>query len=894
MDEEIRFHLETRAAFFAARGLPPDAAAAEARRRFAGDDAARDDDALRARRLALADSAALREDRMHRHDRLETLARDVRHALRGLRRAPGFTAAVALTLALGIGANTAMFSVVRAVLLRPLPYADPGRLVVVWNRWPDWPRSWLSQPEVYDYAAQRATFGELAAFTGDAVNVTGACGAETTACEAERVDVGRVQASLLDVVGVRPLLGRGFTRDEDAPGGPRAALLHEAFWRRRYGADPRVLGRTVQLNAQPYTVVGVVPADFRLPLEFAGDHAQILVPLRLGPPDEKERGGHGLNAVARLPEGLTPAAAQRRVDAFLVSFRRDHERDYGPSFGVTLVPVADQVRGDVRPLLLVLLGAVSFVLLIGCANVANLLVARAERRGRELAVRTALGAGRGRLAAQLLTECLVLAMLGGTLGLLLAAWAVHAVSAMPPANLPRLDGVSIDGGVLAYTVGVSLLTGLLFGLAPVARLGGRAPNDPLRQGRGNTAGRPRARLRQILVAAQLALAVVALTGAALMTRSFARLTAVSPGFAPDHALTLRLAPPSAKYATSSAVRAFYAGLLEQIRALPGVRAAGAVSGLPLDGTIGDWGFMIEGTPPPRGHTPGPAADWQAATPGYLEAMRIPLLRGRTITDADRLGALPVVVASEAMVRRWFPGTDALGKRIRLGGAADTVWRTIVGVVGDVRHAGLDQEMRATMYVPHAQFIATLPDSLGAVPRSLAVVIRTTRDPESLGASVRALVRRLDPDVPVARVRPLDDVVRASLSTPRLATALLLGFGALALVLCAVGVYGVMSYLVAQRTSEIGIQIALGAQRGAVVRRVMWQGMRPVLLGLALGAALAAAGTRLMQRVLYQVSASDPTSFAVALGVLVVVAALANWRPARRAASVDPILALRSD
>jgi predicted permease len=369
---------------------------------------------------------------------------------------------------------------------------------------------------------------------------------------------------------------------------------------------------------------------------------------------------------------------------------------------------------------------------------------------------------------------------------------------------------------------------------------------------------------------------------------------VPPGFAPDHVLTLRLAPPSAKYATSSAVRAFYVRLLDEVRALPGVRAAGAVTGLPLDGTIGDWGFAIEGAPAPREHTPGPAADWEAATPGYLEAMRVPLLRGRTLTDADRLGALPVVVASEMMSRRWFPDGGAVGRRIKLGGAADSVWRTIVGVVGDVRHGGLDREVRATMYVPHAQSIATLPDSAGAAPRSLAVVVRTAGDPEALGASVRALVTRLDPDVPVARLRPLDDVVRASLSTPRLATALLVAFGALALVLCAVGVYGVMAYLVAQRTTEIGIQIALGAQRGAVVRRVMWQGMRPVLAGLLLGAALAAAGTRLLARILFGVSPTDPLSFAAALGVLVVVAALANWRPARRAASVDPILALRSD
>ncbi|AHG88665.1 permease [Gemmatirosa kalamazoonensis] len=893
MDEEIRFHLEARAARLAERGFSPEAATAEARRRFAGDAAARDDGELLARRRALADSAVRREDRMHRHDLLETLSRDLRQALRGLRRAPGFTLAVAVTLALGIGANTAVFSVVRAVLLRPLPYADPAHLVVVWNHWPESPRTWLSQPEAYDYAAHRTTFERFAAFSDNAMNVTGGCAPEVVGCEAERVRVGVAEASLLDVLGVRPLLGRNFTRDEDVPNGARVALLHEDFWRRRYGADPRIVGRTIRLDATPVTVVGVLPSAFRLPLEFAGDHAQLLLPLRLGPPDENERGAHRLNAVAKLPPGLTPAAAQRRVDAFMADLRREHEHDYGPNFGVTLVPVAEQVRGDVRPLLLVLVGAVSFVLLVGCANVANLLVARAERRGREVAVRRALGAGRGRLAAQVLMESVVLALGGGALGLLLAAWATRALAAAPLPQLPRLDRVAVDGPVLAYTLAVSLVTGLLFGLAPVARLG--APNDPLRQGRGTTVGRPRARLRQLLVAGQLALAAVSLTGAALMTRSFARLTAVSPGFAPEHVLTLRLSPPAAKYGSSSAVRAFYAALLERVRALPGVRSAGAVSALPFDGSIGDWGFSIEGVARPRSHRqPGPAADFQAATPGYIEAMRIPLLRGRTLTDADRLGAPAVVVASESMARRWFPGGDALGRRIQLLGGADSVWRTVVGIVGDVRHGGLAEPAHATMYVPHAQAIASLPDSIGAVPRSLSVVIRAVGDEESLGSAVRALVRRLDPDVPAARVRPLAAVVSDSLATSRLATLLLLAFGALALVLCAVGVYGVMSYVVAQRVNEIGIRIALGAPRGAVMRRVMWQGMRPVLVGLAAGAALAWAGTRLMRGVLFQVSATDPASYAAALLALVAVAALANWRPARRAAKVDPIVALRAE
>jgi predicted permease len=884
MDDEIRFHLETRAALFMQRGYTREAAMAEARRRFG----ARDDTELEHKRRALAASAAYREDRMRLRDRLDTLWQDLRYAVRGIRRAPGFAAAVIVTLALGIGANTAIFSVVRAVLLRPLPYPAADRLVVVWNHWTNWPRTWLSQPEVADYAAQRTVFERFAAFTNGAMNVTG------VSSHPERVAVGLVEASIFDVTGVRPLLGRTFTTPEDTPHGPRAVMLLEDFWQRRYAGDRALLGKMIQLDGQPYTVVGIVPRDFRLPLEFAGDHAQALVPLQLGPPDENQRGSHGYNAVAKLAPGVSLAQAQRRTDAFIARLKAEHPNNYGPEFGVLLVTAGDQVRGDVKAVLLVLLGAVSFVLLIGCANIANLLLARAESRGREIAVRTALGAGRARLTLQLLTESVVLALVGGALGLVIATWAVRSVGATNLANVPRLDEVTIDGGVLVYTLAVSLLTGVLFGLAPVVHTVRGEVHDLLRQGRGNTAGRSRTRLRQLLVAVELALAVVAVTGAVLMTRSFARLIAVSPGFSAEHVLTFQLSPPAARYATSSSVRAFYAGLLEQVRALPGVRQAGAIMGLPLSGTIGDWDFQIEGVaPPPRG-SPAPAADWEAVTAGYFEAMRIPVLRGRGIAETDRLGAQPVVVISEATAKQYFPTVGPLGRRIMLGGRADSVWRTIVGVVGDVKHGGLDKDARTTLYVPHDQFTATLPDSAGAVPRSLSVVVRTAGDPAMATASIRGVVRQLDPDVPLARVRTLDDVLAASVSTPRLATYLLLAFGVLAVLLSAVGVYGVMSYVVAQRTSEIGIRVALGARAGDVLRLIMWQGMRPVLVGLVSGLVLAYGGTRLMQGFLFRVSATDPPSLAGAVLVLAAIAALGNWRPARRAAGVDPIAALRTE
>jgi predicted permease len=877
MDEELRFHLETRAELFRQRGYSADEAMREALRRFGPVDPA-------TRRLE--QSAARKEKRMRIHHHLGVLRQDVHYALRGIRRAPGFAAAVIVTLALGLGANTAIFSIVRGVLLRPLPYTDPAHLVVVWNHWTGWPRTWLSQPEVYDYARDTRTFAGFAAFTTGALNVTGDGGS------AERVSVGYMQASLLDVTGVHPIMGRSFTAAEDQPNGPRAVLLLQDFWERRYGGDRSIIGRTIRLDDQPYTVVGILPSGFRLPLEFAGAHAQLFVPLQLGPPDETQRGSHGYNAVARLAPGMTLSGAQQRLDALVTRIKARHGNQYGPEFGATLVSIAEQVRGDVRPVLYVLLGAVSFVLLIACANVASLFLARTESRARELAVRAALGAGRRRLATQLLTESILLALCGGVLGVLLAIWAVHGLAAMDLANLPRLDAISIDGGVLAYTAGVALITGVVFGLGPIVQLSDQAANEVLKQGRGNTGARSRMRLRHALVALELTLATVALTGAALMTRSFARLVSVPPGFASDHVLTMRLSPPAAKYATSSSVRAFYAQLLEQVRALPGVEHAGAISAIPLTTTIGDWSFTIEGTPIGGSDTRTPAADWLVATGGYFDALHLPILRGRGITAADRLGSEPVVVISEATAQRYFKGTNPVGQRIKLGGSADSVFRTIVGVAGDVRFNGLDKASRPTMYLPFDQFPATVPDSVGAAARSLGLVIRTRRDPAAMTASVRTLVRRFDADVPVAQVRTLDDIVGRSVSTPRLATYVLVAFGVLALTLAAVGVYAVMSYVVAQRTGEIGVRVALGARTEDVMRLVIWQSMRPVLIGLAVGTLIAIAGTRAMTSLLYSVKATDPLSFIVAIAALVAVALVATWRPARRAAKVDPIEALR--
>jgi predicted permease len=585
--------------------------------------------------------------------------------------------------------------------------------------------------------------------------------------------------------------------------------------------------------------------------------------------------------------------AERRLNAFVQRLRQDHPHAYGPDFGVKLVTARDEALGNVRRILLVLLGAVSFVLLIGCANIANLLLSRAEARHREVAIRAALGAGRGRLVRQLLTESVVLALLGGALGLAVARAGLAALGALGPANLPRVGDVTLDPWVLAYTLGVSLACGVVFGLAPAVHAARGDLQHSLRQGRGTTSA-GRQRLRHLLVAAEVALAVVSVTGAALMARSFASLLRVPPGFRTDHALTLRLSLPPGRYPTSSRVRATYDGLLAEIRGLPGVRSAGAIMGLPLAVTLGDWSFSIVGKAPPGPGQHAPAADWQTATPGYFEAMGIELRRGRTLTAEDRLPGRPVIVINETAARRYWPGEDPIGKRLRLGGGADTLPREIVGVVADVKSKGLDQETRAEMYIPHAQFPSTIPDSAGAAPRAMTIVIRAHRDPARLASAVRGIIGRMDPELPVAQVRTLEEVFSASVSTPRFATVLLGAFGGLALILASLGVYGVISYSVAQRSQEMGIRMALGARASDVVRLVVAQGMRPAVTGLVVGVLAAIGGTRIMRQFLYGVSETDAASFAIGVVVLGLAGVVATLIPARRATRADPLTALRAD
>ena len=654
------------------------------------------------------------------------LLQDLRYALRGMRQRPGFALVAVLTLALGIGANTAIFSIANGVLLRPLPYAEPDRLVMVWGHRAQEPLAELSAPEYWDLRERSRALASVAAFVDGSANLTGS-GAP------ERLRVGYMTATATGVLGAEPRVGRAFTAEEDLPGRAASVILSDGLWRRRFGADPDIVGRTLTLDDAPATVVGIMPPDFQLPSHFGGAPMELWAPLQLDPAaDRSERGWHYLRAVGRLRPGVTLEAASRESSALMRGMLAQYPTEYRPEFNGSATSVRQEVVGDVRPAILVLLGAVALLLLIACANVAGLLLARAEGRQREIALRTALGAGRGRLVRQLLTESLMLALVGGILGLLAAVWGVRGLVLAAPASIPRLDAVGIDARVLGFTLCVTLMTGLLFGLVPALHAARPDLSGALSDGgRSGTAGVARHRVRRALVAAQVALALVLVTGAGLLVQSFLRLRQVDPGFRPERLLTARIELSPLRYASNESVRTFYRDLLERLQALPGVRGAATARALPMTGRleIGDWSFILEGrasSPPiPTDWHP---ADWQVVSPDYFRTMGIPVLGGRPIEASDRLGVPGAVVVNRTLAEQVWPGGKALGQRVLLGGGeTDSVWRTVVGVVGDVRHRGLSAQPRPEMYLPYAQF----PAGTGAATRSLYLVIRSAGDPSAL-------------------------------------------------------------------------------------------------------------------------------------------------------------------
>jgi predicted permease len=815
---------------------------------------------------------------------METFFQDIRFGARTLSRNPGFACIAVLTLALGVGANAAIFSVVNAVLLRPLPWGEPDRAVMIWSRWTAFDKTWVSDGEVNGYRRQSKTLADVAAWSDGQVNLTGDG-------EPERVPAGSVMANVFSVLGVSPIKGRTFTPQEDVPNGPRVVILGYGLWQRRHAGDPDIIGRTIQINGLPHEVVGVMPADFVLPTDFQNPAPSVLWRPAQWDGASTDHGSHGYYAAARLKPGVT--LAQVRDDLHGLAQTWTDEGKYPRQMQFDAIPYSlrEEVVGSVRRAIWLLFGAVAFLLLIACANVANLLLARAEARQREVAVRTALGASAARVFRQLLTESLVLATLSGVAGLAFATIGVRVLAAWNPSSIPRVAGVSVDWRVLAFTALVALVTTMVFSLAPAVRLVRADVTDAMKEGSANaTTGGGRRRFRNALVVVEMALAVVLLIGAGLMLRTLWSLQRIDLGFNPSGVLTLRIALPQASYAESADVVNFYTRLIDRLNQTPGIKAAGAARSLPLGSTIGDFGLVVDGyVPPPGTNAKG---DWQIVSYGYLEAMGERVARGRGIERSDTADSQLVGLINEEMARRYWQGRDPIGSRFRIGMRPDRPWVTVVGIVKDVHHNGLTDVVKEKFYIPHPQWHRSLGNA--NLVRGMTIVASTGGDPAALTGTVRSVIRSLDPDLPVADVRTMTDVVGSAMSTPRFTSVLLTIFALLALALSAIGIYGVLSYLVSRRTREIGIRVAIGAGRAQVLTMILGSGVSLSLAGIGIGLVLAFGVTRLLSGLLQGVTPAEPATFAVVGFALVGGAARARAVPAWRASQVDPVVALKSE
>lgn len=861
LDDEMAAHVELAIEENLERGLAPAEARRQALVRFGGPQQAKE---------------------QHRHVRglpfLDALIQDLRFAFRMLRKSPGFTSVAVLTLALGIGANSAIFSVVYAVLLKSLPYPQANRLVTLYEdvRLPTYQndRNEVSPGNLSDWRKQNSVFENIAAYRNRSFNLTGTG-------EPLRVEGELVSANFFTALEVEPALGRSFAPEEERLGASHVLIMSDGLWRSQFGSDRGVLGKKLLLDGEDYEVIGVMPPRFRFP----DLDDQLWVPLAMTPEERENRGSHVLNVFARLKPGVTLNEAQAEMSGIA---RRLTELYPDSNTGQTvhIVPLQEDLAGPVRPTLLVLWGAVGLILLIVCANVANLLLTRASARQREVAVRLALGASRGRLFRQWLTESTLLALFGCGFGLLLAHSGVNALRVVAASHLPRTDEFSLDTSVLVFSIVIAILVGLISGLAPALQTGRESGPETLKSGSRESATGPQLGMRNLLVILETALGVIVVIGAGLLLRSFLRIEQSPLGFQPEGVLSFRAIPRGQKYSELSQRSAFYHQAIERIEAFPGVESAAAVTFIPLTFVSGSKGFTIDGRPP---FAPGqiPMAGYDVVTPGYFATMRIPFRKGRDFLWSDAPQTQPVIIINEAMSKAYWPGEDPLGKRFHQGSAQDTEfpWLTIVGVVGDTREFDPVTPPRPTMYFPMTQFADP-----GGILRDW--VVRCVRDPLTAASSVRAAVWSVDKDLPVTRARSMEEVWSLSIASERLNLLLFALFASLALLLATVGIYGVMAYNVAERTREIGIRVALGARTNDLVKLVLAQGLRLAALGLLLGVTAAFALTRLMASMIYEVSSTDAATFSSVALLLAGVALLACYIPARRALRVDPIVALR--